>query len=67
MLDCLILLEKSLVEAKNIVNIREHANYYRDEIVPCMTELRKIVDRLETFIADKYWSLPRYGEMLFGV
>jgi glutamine synthetase len=44
-----------------------HATYYRDKIVTAMSELRLVVDELETLVAKKYWPVPSYGEMLFSV
>ncbi|HZT82755.1 MAG TPA: glutamine synthetase type III, partial [Gemmataceae bacterium] len=42
-----------------------HAKHMRDHVVPAMAELRKLGDRLETVVADDYWPLPTYREMLF--
>ncbi len=35
------------------------------EVVPAMEAARAVADRLETLVADTYWPLPRYSEMLF--
>ena len=43
----------------------DHAKHYRDEVVPAMLEIRKVVDQLELIIADDLWPLPTYREMLF--
>ena len=45
--------------------ILDHARHYRDEIVPGMFTVRKVVDQLETIIAADLWPLPSYQEMLF--
>jgi glutamine synthetase len=42
-----------------------HAKYMRDAVLPAMTELRQLGDRLETMVADDHWPLPTYREMLF--
>jgi glutamine synthetase len=42
-----------------------HARHARDEVVPAMAQLRQAGDRLETMVADAYWPLPTYREMLF--
>ncbi|KAI9224498.1 glutamine synthetase type III N terminal-domain-containing protein [Blastocladiella britannica] len=34
-------------------------------IVPAMEVVRKYADALETTVADKYWPLPKYTELLF--
>jgi glutamine synthetase len=42
-----------------------HAKYARDTVLPRMTELRTLGDKLETLVADDLWPLPTYREMLF--
>ncbi len=42
-----------------------HAKYARDAVLPRMTELRTLGDKLETLVADDLWPLPTYREMLF--
>jgi glutamine synthetase len=42
-----------------------HAKHMRDAVLPTMTKLRQLGDRLETMVADDYWPLPTYREMLF--
>jgi glutamine synthetase len=32
-----------------------------------MSELRLIVDELETLVAGKYWALPSYAQILYSV
>jgi glutamine synthetase len=43
----------------------EQTAEYRDKIIPVMTEIRDAVDFLERYVADDYWPLPIYREMLF--
>ena len=43
----------------------DHAKHYRDEVIPAMLTIRKVVDQLELIIADDLWPLPTYQEMLF--
>jgi glutamine synthetase len=43
----------------------DKATEYRDKILPVMTEIRDAVDFLERYVADDYWPLPIYREMLF--
>lgn len=43
----------------------EKARAYRDEVLPVMTEIRNAVDFLERYVADDFWPLPIYREMLF--
>jgi glutamine synthetase len=42
-----------------------HAKHFRDEVLPAMSEVRKIGDKLEATVADDLWPLPTYREMLF--
>ena len=42
-----------------------HAKYCRDTILPAMTAVRTLGDKLETMVADDLWPLPTYREMLF--
>jgi glutamine synthetase len=65
------LLQKSLKELDDILNkqplegIQERAVYMRDQVFPACQDLRSHVDFLEERIADQYWPLPKYREMLF--
>jgi glutamine synthetase len=43
----------------------EKAKEYRKKIIPVMNEIRDAVDFLERYVADDYWPLPIYREMLF--
>ena len=60
-------LENTLLESKADADILTHAVFYRDRVINAMSELRLIVDELETFVAKKYWPLPSYADMLFSV
>jgi len=35
--------------------------------VPAMAAVREVSDRLEETVADEFWTLPKYSEMLFVV
>ncbi|MFP8488515.1 glutamine synthetase III [Gracilimonas sp. Q87] len=43
----------------------EHAAKVESEVLPVMTEIRDAIDFLERYVADDYWPLPVYREMLF--
>jgi glutamine synthetase len=43
----------------------DHAKYFRDHVLPAMTTVRTLGDKLETVVADDLWPLPTYREMLF--
>ncbi|HEY7327968.1 MAG TPA: glutamine synthetase III [Gemmataceae bacterium] len=46
-------------------DVLAHTKYFRDAILPAMTEVRTCGDKLETMVADDLWPLPTYREMLF--
>jgi glutamine synthetase len=41
------------------------AKYMRDTVIPAMSDVREVADRLEKLVADDLWPLPKYSEMLF--
>lgn len=43
----------------------ERASFIASQVTVCMSELRDQVDLLEEQVADQYWPLPKYREMLF--
>ena len=58
-------LEKAIsdvAETQDIVLAAEKAHH---EILKTMDDIRNNVDVLEQIVADKYWSLPKYSELLF--
>ena len=48
-------------------NSMQQACYYRDKVIPLMSELRDAADEIEGFVGEKYWPYPTYGELLFSV
>ena len=45
--------------------VHEKAHHMRDNIIPAMTQVRAVTDRLEKVVPDDVWPLPTYREMLF--
>lgn len=45
----------------------EIANHYWKTIIPIMEEIRKAVDKTEKIVDRKYWPMPTYLELLFGI
>ena len=43
----------------------KHAQHIKAEVKPAMSELREIVDTLETWVSSELWPLPTYQDMLF--
>lgn len=55
-------LEKVTADTKAEHEVLDLAKYYRDNVLEAMSELRLIVDELETLVAKKYWPLPTYAD-----
>jgi len=45
--------------------VHSKAEHMRANIIPAMTEVRGVVDRLEKVIPDDLWPVPTYRDMLF--
>lgn len=48
-------------------SLARHAERMAQEIVPAMASLREVCDTVEEQVADEFWTLPKYAEMLFIV
>ncbi len=60
-------LAKDLSNAGKINDIEERAKYYREAIFFDMLEVREIADKLETIVAEEYWPIPTYSDILTSV
>ena len=60
-------LERSMLETEKNGDILAEAEFYRYTIFRNMSELRLVVDELETLVGKKYWPLPTYAEILYSV
>ena len=60
-------LEDAVLESSQEREILAQATFYRDKIFTAMSELRLIVDELETLVAKKHWPIPTYAELLYSV
>jgi glutamine synthetase len=60
-------LEKVVAETAEIKDVTMQGTSYRDQVIPVMEELRRNIDRLETIVDSKYWPMPTYGDLLFGI
>ncbi|MGF1633372.1 MAG: glutamine synthetase III [Phycisphaerae bacterium] len=58
-------LDEALEHEPESVDALEHAKYMQEKVIPLMLEVRDAGDTLETLVADDYWPLPTYREMLF--
>lgn len=60
-------LESALLKVREEQDILVQGKFCRDNIFVAMSELRLIVDELETIVARKYWPFPTYEELLYSV
>ena len=62
---------KALIEitdkADTVQKGRVQAEFFRDEVVPAMEQLRLPVDKLEMIVNKEMWPMPSYGDLLFEV
>jgi glutamine synthetase len=45
----------------------KRARVLAEQVVPAMASVRELCDRIEESVADEFWTLPKYREMLFLV
>lgn len=64
--DRIAVLEEALVKSDEFER-GDRANFFHDEILPRMSDLRAVVDELETLTAEDYWPFPGYGELMFSI
>ncbi|SEN37333.1 glutamine synthetase III [Nitrosomonas marina] len=53
------------VSYETSASVLQDAQYYRDQVIPAMEDLRHVADQLEKIVPDDLWPLPSYREMLF--
>jgi glutamine synthetase len=46
-------------------DVHDKADHMYKNVIPAMNKVRVVADRLEKLVADDYWPLPTYREMLF--
>lgn len=67
MKEALSILQKLEIQARTIVEHKEQAFYYKEEIVKAMEALRKPADELELLVDKNIWPIPSYADLLFEV
>jgi glutamine synthetase len=71
--DLLIGLEKHLAalqvaaEKGQSLGLEKKAVHYAEKTVPAMAAVREAADQIEESVADEFWTLPKYQEMLLLV
>ena len=64
----MMILEKHIDRAQHLeADILEIAKIWRDDVLSTMTILRQIVDQIENCLDEKYWPMPTYMDLLFGI
>jgi len=63
----LVALENAVLESSIEREILEQATFFRDKVFTAMSELRVVVDELETMVAKKHWPIPTYAEILYSI
>jgi len=63
--DAIYALEKANAGHPHDVDILEEAKYVQTSVLPAMTAVREVADKLERIVPDREWPLPKYSEMLF--
>jgi glutamine synthetase len=48
-------------------DLEKRTRILADQVVPAMAAVREVCDRIEETVADEFWTLPKYREMLFLV
>ena len=60
---------KELIEARKVANqieeCEEKAMLYSNTVLPLMSSIRTVADKLEMLVDDELWPLPKYRELLF--
>jgi glutamine synthetase len=46
-------------------DLHSKAHHMHEHIIPAMTAVRKVVDKLEKVVPDDLWPIPTYRDMLF--
>ncbi len=60
-------LENALMGVAECGDIKARAEYYRDQVLPKMQELRAVGDQIEVNLGQDYLPYPTYGQLLFSV
>jgi glutamine synthetase len=60
-------LAKHMERASKAGGLEKQARVFADSVVPAMAAIREVSDTIEEEVADEFWTLPKYHEMLFLV
>jgi glutamine synthetase len=65
LVDAIDALEKAQHKAHEADSVPAEAKVFVTKVIPAQEALRGVVDELETLVADDFWPLPKYRELLF--
>ena len=51
--------------AEDVTELPAKASFFAGEVMNAMNAIREVCDHLEEIVADQFWPLPKYREMLF--
>ena len=60
-------LEKEVNKVKQMSDFSDISFEIKDNMIPIMNELRKVVDEAEVVVGAQYWPYPTYADMLFYI
>lgn len=60
-------LSKAVLKYENdeVTDVKIKANYYKDNILTLMQDIRGITDELETMVSKDCWPFPSYSDLLY--
>ncbi|MBQ7093703.1 MAG: glutamine synthetase type III, partial [Clostridia bacterium] len=58
-------LEKAVGRGDTVVNARDKAYHFRNEVFAAMEELRGVCDRCESVVPAHIWRLPTYSDIMY--
>ncbi len=62
-----VVLLETLIAKTDYKDDLARGEYYRDNVIPAMNELRRTCDAMEKLTAKDMWPFPQYGDMLFNI
>jgi len=58
-----VALEKA--SAVHVDDPMKHAQHIKGKVIPAMQDLREVADELQLHVADEFWPMPTYRDLLF--
>ncbi|MGE0616332.1 MAG: glutamine synthetase III [Bacteriovoracia bacterium] len=58
-------LDKLMDKVESMKDEEAEAKFISTDVTPVMEDIRLVCNELETMVADDFWPLPKYREMLF--